>query len=384
MHSISIYIHWPWCKNICPYCDFNKYKVTNLIKENEMVSAFDKELENFYKLIGKSEVISVFFGGGTPSLMVPKTLKNKKTEYVLLLNNDTEVTLEANPCDVTNEKFLDYKKSGINRISLGIQSFNEHDLKFLGRDHDAATALKSLEVCNSIFDNVSFDLMNGLPKSTANKWKKNLEFASSLVTNHISIYQLTIEEKTKFFNLYKNKIFSLPSEKALYEIFNLTKEILTKKEIFQYEISNYAYKGSECIHNQAIWKYRNYIGIGPGAHSRLKVANKINAISMYKNPISWINKIKEKGTAVEIKKTINKKDIVKELIMVGMRISDGIDLFKAKETLNDNLIKYLNKESLDFLLKKNFIKLSQNKLSATTKGFSVLNTIIYMLLFNNN
>lgn len=267
--EIAIYIHWPFCESKCPYCDFNSH-VSKIIDQESWKKRYLSEIYLYKNLISYYKIRSIFFGGGTPSLMNPDII-SKILELINKFSNidKAEITLEANPTSFEVNKFKDFKLAGINRVSIGTQSFNDKNLVFLGRNHDSKLALYAIENAANIFSNYSFDLIYALPGQEVNDWMQELEFSVSLQSPHISLYQLTIEDNTKFAAQYKAKRFSLPSNDIANQMYLHTNKFLKKNGYLHYEISNYAKKGFESRHNLAYWEYLPYIGIGPGAHGRL-------------------------------------------------------------------------------------------------------------------
>lgn len=382
MEDLSIYIHWPWCKVKCPYCDFNSHLNKENMNYEEMFNSYKKDIKKFYKLIGNRNVVSVFLGGGTPSLMPPELCK-KILDYIKKFwdfSEEIEITLETNPRDVNYSLMREFKDVGINRVSLGVQSFNEKELKFLGRDHSANDSIKSIEIINNIFDNVSFDLISTLPDTSVVTWKQNLNFAIKLVKNHISIYQLTIEKGTKFFSMYNNNKFKLPNEDLSLKIFELTNDLLYKSNLHAYEVSNYSHKGTECIHNKAIWNYKDYIGIGPGAHSRVRVKSNFYALNIDYNPRIWVTNNKTLNESFANKVLLTKNETLEEIILMGLRLNKGINLIDAEERSNIKVLDNLNTNILEQALKEKLLTITKNHLSVTKSGLNVLDTLTSSLL----
>lgn len=348
--NLSIYIHWPFCLSLCPYCDFNSH-VSESIDHEVWASGFIKELEHFLPLIQGAKIPSIFFGGGTPSLMNPKIVEkiiNFLDKHAILGN--TEITLEANPTSIEEAKFKSFKEAGINRLSVGVQSFNDNDLKILGRKHDGVQAMSALETTKSIFHNYSFDLIYARPNQTLRDWEKELKQALDLSSNHISLYQLTIEKGTPFFKLFREGKLNLPNQELSADLFDLTNQMLTGNSYDRYEISNYAKPGFECRHNLVYWQYENYLGIGPGAHSRIDG----RAIMMTHNPQKWLDLVNQQSHGVQTDKVLSKEDIITEFVMMGLRINIGIeegDFIKKtggnfKDSLNLDYLRLITKEGL--------------------------------------
>lgn len=306
----------------------------------------------------KRPIKSIFFGGGTPSLMEPFVVRELIDK--LAPNSDVEITLEANPTSIEMQKFKNFKDAGVNRISIGIQALNDKDLKFLGRTHSAADALKGLETGVSIFESVSFDLIYSRPGQTVDEWSKELEQALSYGTKHLSLYQLTIEENTPFYQQHKKGYFHLPNDEISTEQYLLTAEKAAEHGLQQYEVSNYAKPGYESQHNLTYWNYGDYLGIGPGAHSRLTIDGEKWGIEQIKSPAIWLETLKEQRTKIE--------DVVMEKLMMGLRLKKGI------------AVDFEITQKLQQLINLGLLQLKDGFLSATEDGFLKLNGILRHIL----
>jgi putative oxygen-independent coproporphyrinogen III oxidase len=302
--GFGIYIHWPFCKAKCPYCDFNSH-VRERIEEEDWRASYLKELAHFAALTPGRTVTSIFFGGGTPSLMDPKT-----TETVIdavarhwRVSNDIEITLEANPTSVEGGKLKGFRSTGINRVSLGIQALQDADLKFLGRQHSSAEALAALDLAAQIFERFTFDLIYARPGQTPAAWADELKRALSFAADHISLYQLTIEPGTAFEQAYARGDFRLPDEETQAELYEMTGAHLGEAGLAAYEISNYARPGSESRHNLTYWRYGDYVGIGPGAHGRLTLEGRKIATRQHRAPERWLEMVAAEGHAMKWDKT---------------------------------------------------------------------------------
>ena len=363
--NISIYIHWPFCASKCPYCDFNSH-IFEKIDYSAWEKAYIEDLEKFAYLFQEKSITSIFFGGGTPSLMPPRIAASilSKISQIAYISKDTEITLEANPNSVESSKFLSFKDTGINRISIGIQSFNNQDLKFLGRKHSSKEALQALEVASKYFDNYSFDLIYGLPNQTLKTWHKELELALTFASKHISLYQLTIEKGTTFYSMHKKKQFILPDQELASSLYDLTNDMLAIKGFRRYEVSNYAQKGFESKHNLNYWQYGDYLGIGPGAHSRVSFMDEgmshTQAAEMIYKPDNWLNS-DNRLRNVEI---LSQQDMAKEIIMMGLRLTDGMG--------EGQLIKFTAKKFDQIIDKLILKKLIAARLLSYNKGATCL------------
>lgn len=339
-------------------------------------SAYLKELAKFKQVLSNHKISSIFFGGGTPSLM-PTSIVSSIINFLdkdRLLSDDIEITLEANPTSFEANKFCDFKKSGINRLSLGIQALNDHDLKFLGREHSAAEAINVIETTAKLFDNYSFDLIYARPEQTISEWKDELDLAISLAAKHISLYQLTIEKGTKFFSMYKKKEFVLPSEENSLELFLTTDEILQNHGFNRYEVSNHAIKGYESKHNMVYWNYGNYLGIGPGAHSRIDGVAK----SQFYKPQQWLDSVfSSENPATFQKEHLTKEQIFSEIIMMGLRTTEGVSLKKINKY---GCLGYLDEVKIVTLEKELLLNKKNDSLVLTDLGLQKINSVVQFLL----
>ena len=377
-NQISIYFHWPFCESKCPYCDFNSH-VRNKINHKEWLNAYLHNIDFWKEKLDHSIIKSIYFGGGTPSLMEPYSLSLilEKIYKNFSLSKDIEISLEANPSSVEKKKFKDFSLAGINRISIGVQSFNDIDLKYLGRKHSANDAVAAVEIAISEFINVNFDLIYGRQFQTLSDWEKELNFALSLGSQHLSLYQLTIENGTTFKSLYNvGKLKGLPNQKLSKEFFMITNKLCKKNNFIQYEISNFAKKDFQCFHNLNYWKCGNFISIGPGAHGRYFFNCSRFSYENLNYPENWLKKSLKKKIPIHQNKKLSKLEQFEEAIMMGLRINEGINL----NCLNESLGMSLNKEKLKYLKYYKFISLNNNKLKLLSKGKLVLNKIVQELL----
>ncbi|MEQ9116326.1 MAG: radical SAM family heme chaperone HemW [Rickettsiales bacterium] len=372
--ELSVYIHWPFCLSKCPYCDFNSH-VRDSIDQNLIFESYKKEISYFEEFLKNKKIKTIFFGGGTPSLMNPKLVEqilNSLNEFSYIAP-DTEISLEANPTSYEINKFLQFKKAGINRVSIGVQSLRDNHLKFLGREHSSEDAIAAIESASEIFDNYNIDLMYSLPEQTNEEWLEDLSRALTYSTKHISLYQLTIEKGTRFFTDFKNQKFAMPDDEKSASMYSNTMKFLKKNGFEHYEISNFAKPGFECRHNLNYWKYRSYLGIGAGAHSRLHHSkNKVQAITMLHSPENWVQSIKQKGHAIQSEKFLSKEEIATEKILMGLRHFEGVRIDEIKD--------FINQINLKTCISQKLLKASENKLCLTEKGTLLLNSILSSLL----
>jgi len=347
---MHLYIHWPFCRAKCPYCDFNSH-VREKIDYQTWLAAYLNSLDDYDYLLKKKEIKTIFFGGGTPSLMepfIPETIiSHLYKKYKIAAN--VEITLEANPTSVETSKMKDFKRAGINRISLGVQSFNQDELSFLGREHSGDEAIAAIKMISSIFDSYSFDLIYALPNQDVEAWKQSLKFALPFIRDHVSMYQLTIEKGTKFYSKYQRGEFVLPNEEVASDMYNITAELLAQKKLEQYEVSNYAAIGRESQHNLAYWEYKDYLGIGPGAHSRIEGYE----VMMTHAPEKWLE------TKVQLKKKLSDEDKFKEFLLMGLRLKKGIEIKRANELFNNRFLEKLSQKKLNYFLEEGLVTIDE-------------------------
>lgn len=380
MTNISLYIHYPFCVSKCPYCDFNSYCNIHL-SEDKLLDAYLKELEYYKKYFQNKQLSTIYFGGGTPSLMSTNLLNKifNKITKITNISNNCEITLEANPNSINLDKMNDFKNIGINRLSIGIQSLYDTELKKLGRIHNRQEGIEAIENAQKVFkDKYSIDLIYTRPEQKLEDWKKELEEAVSLSPYHISLYQLIIEKGTQF---YKNEV-KLPEENMSIDFYNFTRDFLNNKGLNFYEISNYAKKGYESKHNLVYWQNGEWIGIGAGAHSRANYNNKRYAIQNIKNPIKWYEKCINKNNGISIRSILSQEEIIEEFVLMGLRIKDGIDLKNLQKNIDCNsFYDILNSNNIQLLAKNNLLTHTKNNIKLTKKGFLLLNSIIDKVLY---
>ena len=381
LKPISIYIHWPFCLSLCPYCDFNSH-VSDSINHEQWLEAYKKELSYFADRIASRPVKSIFFGGGTPSLMEPKTVLGiiSAISDIAVIDKHTEITLEANPTSYESQKFKEFKAAGINRVSIGVQSFRNERLESLGRKHSAQNALDAIKSAASLFERYSFDLIYATQNQSLKAWQDELKEALEFAEGHISLYQLTIEKGTPFFKLYNEKKLILPSNDEAADMYEWTNEYLQRNQYKRYEISNYATNGHECLHNLCYWNYDEYIGIGPGAHSRLHDKDNIVALMMTHKPQAWLDKVKEFGHGIQTQAILSKTEIVEEVVMMGMRLSSGISEKKFQKITGTNFSEVLNLKIVEQYQEQNLVNMEGGWINLTPKGLLLHSYIVPRML----
>lgn len=375
--TLGIYIHIPFCLSKCPYCDFNSIVIDSDLAE-EYVKSLLKEIQPFSESHAERMFVeTVYFGGGTPSILKTSQLDEilERVFNSLLVKPDAEISLEANPGTLTKEKVKKLKDSGFNRVSLGVQSFRDEELKILGRAHDSAQAIKSYKILRKYFNNLSLDLIFGIPGQSLKTWRGNLNMALKLNPEHLSIYSLTIEEGTPFHYLWKQGKLSLPGEEETRKMYLESINLLKAQGYRQYELSNFARKGFECQHNLRYWQGKEYIGFGAGAHSYFQGVRWANV----KNVKKFVERCKNGFSIIDFRERLTSTQKINEFILLGLRMMDGIDLRRLKENLNFDLEKE-KKEEISELIKGRFLKRGKNNLRLTTKGILVADSIIQKLV----
>lgn len=373
--GFGIYIHWPFCAAKCPYCDFNSHVRHQKIDQTRFVRAFELELEHNRKLSGPRTVTSIFLGGGTPSLMDPDTVDAilSKVHDLWDVPNDIEVTMEANPSSVEAGRFRGYHDAGVNRVSMGVQALNDKDLKFLGRLHSVEDAKKAIKLARDIFPRMSFDLIYGRPNQTVQSWQDELIEAIDMAVDHLSLYQLTIEEGTPFFKLHEAGKIITPNDDHLVDIYDATQELCAKYNLPAYEVSNHAKVGAESQHNLNYWRYGDYVGVGPGAHGRISTQDTKLATITEPHPETWASSVEENGHGIITEEVLDKEAQADEVLIMGLRLKEGIDVARWKN---------LSGKSFDTAREANLLeqglieRLGNSRIRCTETGILVLNSII--------
>jgi putative oxygen-independent coproporphyrinogen III oxidase len=330
--GFGVYVHWPFCAQKCPYCDFNSHVRHGGIDEARFVAAYGRELETAARLIGPRKVTSIFIGGGTPSLMSASAVDAVLGRIAALWDvaSDAEITLEANPSSVEAGRFRDYRAAGVNRVSLGVQSFSDAELKRLGRLHSSAEAVAAISIANDTFERTSFDLIYARPQQTTTDWRSELTQALALARSHLSLYQLTIEPDTPFQKLHAAGKLVVPDPEAALALYEVTQELTDKAGLRAYEISNHAMPGEESRHNLLYWRYGEYVGIGPGAHGRIVADGERCATSTERNPEAWAAQVETAGTGVIERQPLTRAEQADEMLLMGLRLSEGLDLDRVE------------------------------------------------------
>lgn len=375
--GFGLYVHWPFCQAKCPYCDFNSHVVSR-IDQSVWATAYINELDRVAPETSGRVLNSIFFGGGTPSLMHPDTVASviDTARRHWTFANDIEITLEANPGSVEAGRFAGYRDAGINRISMGIQALNDRDLHRLGRIHTVAEAKQAFDVARACFDRVSFDLIYARQDQTLSDWKSELHEALAMAIDHLSLYQLTIEDGTAFGDRYaRGKLRNLPTDDTAADMYLATQDICAAHGLPGYEISNHARPGCESRHNLIYWRYGDYIGIGPGAHGRISIAGQRWATECPRAPGAWLDAVGT-GSGEQPRERLTREDTVAEHMMMGMRLHEGLDIDRHKFLAGHPL----DPTKLDSLQELGMIEIDGSRLRATAQGRAVLNAILRELL----
>ena len=381
----GLYIHWPFCRSKCPYCDFNSH-VANTVDHDRWRKAYLAELDRLAPALKGRSLASIFFGGGTPSLMAPETVAaiiEHATQLWPAQTDDgpSEITLESNPTSIESAKFAAFARAGINRVSVGIQALDDDALKFLGREHSASEALAALDVACSHFDRVNADMIYARPGQTVAEWRRELDQLLSRALDHVSLYQLTIERGTPFFGLHAKGAFDLPDEDTATELFEVTNYTLAAQGIEAYEISNYARPGQECRHNLIYWRYFDYAGIGPGAHGRLTLGDGTACATVApRRPDDWLAMAEGTGTRRIEVATLSPRTRLEELVMMGLRLSEGIGDDDLARIQAGDIDTAFNPVRLARLINGGFLAHDHGRLRALPEGRLRLDAVLAELL----
>lgn len=375
--SLAVYVHWPFCQAKCPYCDFNSHVRTQGIDESRYLAAYERELAYFGSLTPDAHVSSVFFGGGTPSLMSPGTV----SRIIELITNrwrtsdDVEITLEANPTSVEADRFAGYHAAGVNRVSLGVQALNDEDLKRLGRLHSKHEALTALDIAGSNFDRVSFDLIYARPRQSESDWETELGEALRLAAGHLSLYQLTVEPGTPFAALHAAGRLYPPEAERAAKLFEITQDLTTAAGYEAYEISNHAFAAQASLHNLNYWRGGDYVGVGPGAHGRIRFNDARHATDTHKSPEGWLEAVEKTGHGMASCSALAPTETAEEYLLMALRLSEGMNMSRfvglGGAEIDPDRIATLEREDL--------VRRKGEQLIATNKGRLVLNAVIAML-----
>ncbi len=373
--SFGVYVHWPFCAAKCPYCDFNSHVRHTKVDEARFAAAYAREIAWFAALTPGRTVDSVFFGGGTPSLMQPKTVETilDAIAHNWPIGDNVEITLEANPSSVEAERFAGYRAAGVNRVSLGVQSFDDEELKRLGRLHNAQEAMRAIDIAQSTFARSSFDLIYARPGQTPDMWRAELSAALQRAGEHLSLYQLTIEEGTPYHALYHAGKLIMPDEERARALWDVTQEITTAAGLPAYEISNHARPGAQSRHNLLYWRSGEWAGIGPGAHARINMLDGRHAFSTERNPEHWASRVEQSENGVIQDERLEPVEVADEYLLMGLRLSEGIEIARFEKlagySLDPARIRDLEGHGL-------ISRPGPGRLGVTVQGFPVLDAVV--------
>ena len=373
--DFGVYIHWPFCLSKCPYCDFNSHVRREPIDEPRYVRAFAAEIAATAARAPGRTVSTIFFGGGTPSLMQPATIAGVLDAVAKhwRIAPDAEITIEANPTSVEATRFRGYRTAGVNRVSLGVQALDDRALAELGRLHSAREALDAVGVARTVFDRYSFDLIYARPRQRPDEWASELRTALAEAGEHLSLYQLTMEPETPFFALHAAGKLQLPDEDTARAFYDTTQDVCAAHGLPAYEISNHARPGGECRHNLVYWRSHEYAGIGPGAHGRLDIDGDRHAVATEKRPEAWLSLVETLGHGVVTDDVLTREDRSDEFLLMGLRLAEGIDIERyvtvAGRLLDPARIAMLHEHGL-------IETTATGRLRVTLPGFPVLDAVV--------
>ena len=381
MEPLALYIHWPFCLAKCPYCDFNSH-VRERIPQERFRTALRSELAWEAARLGPRRLTSVFFGGGTPSLMEPATVAAllEDAHRLFIPANDIEITLEANPTSVEAGRLAGFRAAGINRISVGVQSLEAEALQKLGRQHSANQAIAALEIARRTFPRISFDLIYARPGQTLPAWRAELRQALDLAADHLSLYQLTIEPGTAYEAAYRRGEIVLPDDDTAAELYETTTEVAAEFGLAPYEVSNYAAPGAESRHNLAYWRYQDYAGIGPGAHGRITLNGDLQATRRHRAPEPWAERVESHGHGTTHEDPVPQTDRAREMLLMGLRLTEGVDAARFAARTGVTLDDAIDPEILRRAIEEGYVTRTDRCLAATAEGRMRLDALLPALV----
>ena len=376
--GFGVYVHWPFCAAKCPYCDFNSHVRDRGIDEARFLASYLAEIDHTAALTGPREVSSIFFGGGTPSLMSPATVGAILDRIAALYTvaPDVEITLEANPGSVEAGRFRGYRAAGVNRVSLGVQSLRDEQLKALGRIHSVDEAKTAIRVAAETFERYTFDLIYARPRQAVDEWRAELSEGLALAGSHISLYQLSIEPGTPYAALHAAGKLIVPDPEAALALYEITQELTAARGLPLYEISNHAAPGQESRHNLIYWRYGEYAGIGPGAHGRILVGGKRHATVTERKPEAWAEAVERDGHGITEQTALSPAEEADEMLLMGLRLHEGLDLARLG-SLTGLIPSAASIEELIGL--ERLERLGNSRIRATPEGRFVLNAVVAKL-----
>ncbi len=378
MRRIALYVHWPYCRSRCPYCDFNAHLPRGVVNDARWLRAYQAEIRHSRQAWGPATLHSVFFGGGTPSLMPVEAVHGVLSAAAAAwpLAPDAEITLEANPNSAEVRRFEAFREAGVNRASVGVQALHDPALRQLGRGHTAAEARRAVEAAGSVFPRFSFDLIYGRPDHEAGPWRTELTDALALAGEHLSCYQLTLEPGTAFHTQAAAGRLRLPEESVLAELFDLTSDILGAAGLPRYEVSNHARPGAESRHNLAYWRYEDHVGIGPGAHGRLLTPAGPVAHARFRQPEAWLKAVDDGGHGTETTETISAPVAGREMLLMGLRLTAGVSRSAFRDRTGMPLDAALRPAAVRRARDAGLLQVDHAGIRATAGGMRVLDALI--------
>ncbi len=373
--GFGVYIHWPFCLSKCPYCDFNSHVRHAAIDEARFARAFAAEIAATAARVPGRTVSTIFFGGGTPSLMQPATIAAVLDSIARhwAVAADAEITLEANPTSVEATRFRGYRTAGVNRVSLGVQALDDRALGALGRLHSAREALDAVAIARSVFARYSFDLIYARPQQTPQQWAEELKRALDEAAEHLSLYQLTIEQETPFATLHAAGKLTIPDDDTARALYDTTQDVCAAHGLPAYEVSNHARPGGECRHNLVYWRAQEYAGVGPGAHGRLDIDGSRHATATEKRPEAWLQRVETNGHGLITDDVLTREEMADEFLLMGLRLAEGIDPARYTTLMNRSL----DPARIAALREHGLIETTaEERLRVSMSGFPVLDAVV--------
>jgi oxygen-independent coproporphyrinogen-3 oxidase len=379
--GLAVYVHWPFCRSKCPYCDFNSH-VRGAIDERRWRAALLAELDHYGRRTAGRRVTSLFFGGGTPSLMPPATVAAviERVRTIWRAAPDLEITLEANPSSAEAARFAAFRAAGANRLSLGVQALDDAALRFLGRGHSSAEALAAVGLARRHFPRTSFDLIYARPGQDVSAWARELRRALDHAGEHLSVYQLTIEPGTGFHRLHRQGLLSPPDEATGAALYEVTQDLLAAAGLPAYEVSNHARPGGECRHNLSYWRYGDYVGVGPGAHGRLTLGPRKLALRQRRSPEAWLAAVEAAGHGTTEQAELTPAERLEEMLLMGLRLTEGVRRERFRREFAAEPEALLDVATLDRLVRGGFLSVDEAGLRPTAAGRRCLDGVLAALL----
>ena len=379
--GFGVYVHWPFCLAKCPYCDFNSHVQADVPQDAWRAALVQESKYYADKLEDVKPVTSIFFGGGTPSLMPPETVAAviETIRDVFPVDEDIEISLEANPTSVEAGRFQGFSEAGVNRVSLGVQSLHDEELKFLGREHSAKDAIAAVDIARRYFQRYSFDLIYARPGQTLESWEAELKQGLSYADGHMSLYQLTIEKGTQFYTLYQRGDLHVPTEEEGGALYELTTDIMREAGYHNYEVSNYARSGQESRHNQTYWRYGDYLGIGPGAHGRISIGDTKYATRDHRAPQAWLERVEEHGHGAHADTLLTHEERAMEMLLMGLRLDEPLSLERLYQEAGENR-DILDIPAIEQMQENGFLTLTDDALQTTAAGRQRLEFLLSRIL----